>query len=144
MAYELDAWTALKTACTSSATLAAYVRTFRFFRSAFQFDVNLCPVLMAWPVGVPDDVYYTFPKRKKVELRVVFTGIVKGAGDARENELLKFDALIKNAAETDITLNGKAIILNMSESTFHGLDEDTSMLQTMATITIPILTAGSR
>lgn len=144
MAAELDAWTAFKAACTGSATLAAYVRTFRMFRTAFQFQPAQHPVLMAWPENIPSDIYFTFPKRKKVELRIVITGIVMQTGEALENELLHFDALIKNAAETDITLGGKAIILNMGETKFQGISEGVAILQTVATITLPILTAGSR
>jgi hypothetical protein len=46
--------------------------------------------------------------------------------------------------ETDITLGGKAIILNIGESKFQGISEGVGLLQVVATITLPILTAGSR
>jgi hypothetical protein len=144
MAEELNAWIALKTACTGSATLAAYVKTFRFFRTAFQFQPNQHPVLMAWPDSIPSDAYISFPKRKKVELEVILSGIIMATGDALETELLKYDALIKNAAETDITLGGKAIIANIGSTKFAGLSEGVALLQVPVIITIPLLTAGSR
>jgi hypothetical protein len=144
MANELNCWTAFKTACTGSATLAAYVKLFRWFRTAFIFQPAQHPVFMAWPENIPEDNYISFPKRKQVVLQVIITGIVMQTGDALENELLNYDALIKNAAETDITLGGKAIITNMGETIFRGLSEGVALLQLPVKITLPHLTAGSR
>ena len=144
MSVELDGWTAFKAAITGNTALVAYYKTWRPYRTAFQFQPAQHPVLMAWPESILSDAYLAFPKRKKVELKIVVSGIVKVDGELIENELLHFDALIKNALETDIKLGGKAIIINISDSKFTGLSEGVALVQIVFTITLPILTAGSR
>ena len=144
MSVELDAWAAFKTACTGSVTLAAYVKTFKFYRTAEQFQPAQHPVLMAWVDSIPNDNYFEFPKRKKVELKIILNGLIMQTGNSLEDELLHYDALIKNAAETDITLGGKAIITNIGASGFHGLSEGVVLVQIPAIITLPIITAGNR
>jgi hypothetical protein len=144
MAYELDCWTAFKAALQADTTLSAYVKTWRLFRTAQIFQPIQHPVLMAWPESIPSDAYISFPKRKKVELNIVLTGIVQGVGDAVEDELLHFDAMVKNAMEADIRLGGKATIANCSTSTFRGLSEGVTAFQFVATLTLPFLTAGAR
>jgi len=146
MSVELDAWTAFKTASSNSATLAAYAKTFIYGRKPFIFSPAEHPVFMAWPHRIPEDNYFTFPKRKMVKLEIVICGIIKNSDvNTREDEILKYDAIIKNAIENDITLGGKAIITNLGSTSLAGImNEDTVVLQIPAIITLPILTAGNR
>jgi hypothetical protein len=144
-AEELNGWIAIKDAFRNSATLTAYVKSFVFYDAQARiFQPGEHPVLMAWPASIPNDDFRCFPKRKLVTIQIIVTGVIVGTGEALINELLHFDALIKNAAETDITLGGKAIIVNIGKSTFHGLSEGVAMVQIPALITLPLLTAGNR
>ena len=144
MSIELAAWTAIKTALKSSAVLAPFVKTFRFYRTAFQFDPKQHPILMAWPESIDDNKFIGIPKRKIPDLTIVLTGIVMAQGEALEDTLLQFDELIKNAIETDLQLGGAATIAKINRTEFHGLSEGVAMLQITVPITTNILTAGSR
>lgn len=145
MSIQLDAWTAFKTAITSSTLLTSYVKTFKFYGATFQSaQTDLLPMLVCWPRAIPNDQWFAMPKRKLVKMEVLLQGIIFQNFDAIANELISFDELIKNAAESDIRLGGKAIITAAESSTFHFLDENVGLVQIPVKITMPILTAGNR
>lgn len=137
-------WGAFKTQMQADAALSSYIQKWKFNREAMTLSGTKFPIVKAW-IADAQEQDIAFPKRKIVKPRIVIHGVVKVKDtDNLETEKLKFDELIKNAIESDITFNGDITMAIVGNTIFNPLDDSTCEVFIECEIWSKIFTMGQR
>ena len=148
MSVETDAWTAFKTQLQANTALASYVNVFKFNRQAKTFNTGDMPILLAYlSTETDEDFLGGMPKRKFAKINIEVHGkchLTTTDPDDLETELLVFNALIKNAIESDLQMSDSINLVKVGSSVFGWLSDTEAEVRINVSIQTKRFEAGSR